>query len=80
MVPPPSWPVMERVINPTLGHLVMLFCCIAGVRNWHEAAVRKCALLRRLWGLSGHQSASSIYEYTPLIDDGGSRDGPSQHS
>jgi hypothetical protein len=25
-----------------------------------EAAVRKCPLLRRLWGLSGHRSASSI--------------------
>jgi hypothetical protein len=23
---------------------------------WHEAAVRKCPLLRRLWRLSGHQS------------------------
>jgi hypothetical protein len=31
----------------------------------HEAAVRKCPLLRRLWGLSGHRSTSSIYEYTP---------------
>ena len=27
---------------------------------WHKAAVRKCPLLRRLWGLSGHRSASSI--------------------
>ena len=39
------------------------------VSSWHEAAVRKCLLLRRLWGLSGHRSAiaeqSSIYEYTP---------------
>jgi hypothetical protein len=35
-------------------------------RFWHEAAVRKCPLLRRLWELSGHRSASSIYEYTPL--------------
>src|SRR5262249_3082764 len=32
------------------------------VRFWHEAAVMKCPLLRRLWGLSGHRSASSIYE------------------
>jgi hypothetical protein len=31
-----------------------------------EAAARKSPLLRRLWGLSGHRSASSIYEYTPL--------------
>src|SRR5262249_22034059 len=23
--------------------------------SWHEAAVRKCPLLRRLWGLSGHR-------------------------
>ena len=37
----------------------------ARVASWHEAAVRKCPLLRRLWGLSGHRSASSIYEYTP---------------
>src|SRR5262249_25599713 len=35
------------------------------VRFWHEAAIRKCPLLRRLRGLSGHRSASSIYEYTP---------------
>src|SRR5262245_3885695 len=27
-----------------------------------SAAVRKCARLRRLWGLSGHRSVSSIYE------------------
>jgi hypothetical protein len=33
-------------------------------QNRHGAAVRKCPLLRRLWGLSGHRSASSIYEYT----------------
>jgi hypothetical protein len=33
----------------------------------HEAAVRKCPLLRRLWGLSGHRSASSICEYTPQL-------------
>src|SRR5262249_14871931 len=35
-----------------------------------EAAVRQCPLLRRLWGLSGHRSASSIYEYI-----GGPHDG-----
>ena len=39
------------------------------VSYWHEAAVKKCPLLRRLWGLSEHRSAiaeqSSIYEYTP---------------
>jgi len=28
------------------------------VDSWHEAAIRKCPLLRRLWGLSGHWSAS----------------------
>ena len=42
---------------------------VANVGFWHEAAVRKCPLLRRLWGLSGHRSAiaelSSIYEFTP---------------
>ncbi len=36
---------------------------------WHEAAITKCPLLRRLWGLIRHRSAiaelSSIYEYTP---------------
>ena len=34
----------------------------AYVALWHEAAVRKCSLLRRLWGLSGNRLASSIYE------------------
>ena len=47
----------------------MQFCCSAFGRFWHQAAVRKCPLLRRLCGLSGHRSAiaelSSIYEYTP---------------
>src|SRR5262249_12275438 len=38
------------------------FRCGARVRLWHEAAVRKCPRLRRLWGLSGHRSAPSIYE------------------
>ena len=46
---------------------------VGDVCVWHEAAVRKCPLLRRLWGLSGHRSAiaelSSIYEYTPLTND-----------
>ena len=46
-----------------------VLCRTALVRFWHEAAVRKCPLLRRLWGVSGHPSAiaqqSSIYEYTP---------------
>jgi hypothetical protein len=29
---------------------------IAHSRFWHEAAVRKCPLLRRVWGPSGHRS------------------------
>jgi len=40
---------------------------VADFGSWHEAAVKKGPLLRRLWGLSGHRSASSVYEYTPSI-------------
>jgi len=43
------------------------FAAVHEVGLWHEAAVKKCQLLRRLWGLSGHRSAPSIYEYTPQL-------------
>jgi hypothetical protein len=48
-------------------HLCQSVAASAQDRLWHEAAVRKCPLLRRLWGLSGHRSASSIYEYTSIV-------------
>jgi hypothetical protein len=38
------------------------------VAYWHKCEVEERPLLRRLWGLSGHQSAmpnDAIYEYTP---------------
>src|SRR5215813_3350717 len=67
----------ERAVRPPHGHAgaAALGLCgnaceavrpVGRVRKWHEAAVRKCPLLGRLWGLSGHRSASTIYEYTPL--------------
>src|SRR5262245_7341520 len=35
------------------------------VRFWHEAAVRKCPLLRRLWGLSGHDQRRRFMSTRP---------------
>src|SRR5262249_16669521 len=55
-----AWSAPQRVQEAS-----RLGCVGARVRNWHEAAVRKCPFLRRLWGLSGHRSPSSICEYTP---------------
>jgi hypothetical protein len=43
------------------------FIALAG--GWRSAGrvkVKRARGQRRLWGLSGHRSASSIYEYTPL--------------
>jgi hypothetical protein len=37
--------------------ITTLFAPFAHSRYWHEAAVRKCPLLRRLRGLGGHRSA-----------------------
>ena len=55
-VPPTLLGLADKVIEEDF------FCCSARVSSWHEAAVRKCPLLLRLWVLSGHRSASSIYE------------------
>src|SRR5262245_36970246 len=45
-------------------------CQLGAVHTWHDAVVSRCPLLRRLWGLSGSRSASSIYELHALKKSG----------
>jgi hypothetical protein len=47
-----------------------MFAAVPESGLWHKCEVQERPLLRRLWGLSGHQSAvpnDAIYEYAPLF-------------
>jgi hypothetical protein len=48
--------------------VVVQLAASAHSRCWHEAAVRKCPLLRRLWGLSGQRRRPLPFSIQRLAD------------